>query len=224
MAKVAAPLEGSERKNHKYIKREFKNGKWQYWYKDPTKPTTDTSQLRNQNGVSTTNTTSRKTGDWAKAWLENKTKTSSAVKSSNSSSAATKAKAGKAAASKLVNVNPVYKAKTTTSPALNNEEYKKKVEELDTEAKTKMEQNERQYREAYEKEKEAYKAKLMASLSSKYNGDIPEDEVSNLESKIEEYTKTLWQDVYEPQVKRINSAIEEANKQIQRALKKRFGS
>ena len=223
MAKVASPLEGGERKNHKYIKREFKNGKRQYWYKDPANPTAgDTSKMKNQNGVSTTNTNGRKTGDWAKAWLENKNKKSSAVGSATS--AAAKVKSGKAAASKLVNTNPVYKAKTTTSPELNNEEYKKKAEELDTEAKTKMQQNEQQYREAYEKEKEAYRAKLMASLSSKYNGDIPEDEVSNVESKIEEYTKTLWQDVYEPQVKRINSAIEEANKQIQRALKKRFGS
>lgn len=223
MAKVASPLEGGERKNHKYIKREFKNGKWQYWYKDPANPTAgDTSKMKNQNGVSTTNTNGRKTGDWAKAWLENKNKKSSAV--GNAASVAAKVKSGKAAASKLVKTNPVYKAKTTTSPELSNEEYKKKAEELDTEAKTKMQQNEQQYREAYEKEKEAYKAKLMASLSSKYNGDIPEDEVSNVESKIEEYTKTLWQDVYEPQVKRINSAIEEANKQIQRALKKRFGS
>ena len=225
MAKVVSPLEGGERKNHKYIKREWKNGKWQYWYKDPAKNATDVSQLKNQNGVSSNNTTARKTSDWAKAWLENKNKKSSAVKSTSATSAAAKVSSGKAAASKLVNTNnQVYKAKTTTFPVLNNEEYKKKAEELDTEAKTKIEQNEQQYRDAYEKEKEDYREKLTNSLKSKYGSSVPEEEIVKINSQVEEYTKTLWKDVYEPQVKRINSAIEEANKRIQRALKKRYGN
>ena len=220
MAKESA-LKGTEKQNHKYLKREWKNGKWQYWYKDPSKPETDTSKLKNQNGVSSTSSTNRKTGDWAKAWLENKNKKSSAV---GNSSVAAKVKSGKAAASKLVKTDPVYKAKTTTSPVLSNEEYKKKAEELNTETKTKIEQNEQQYKAAYEKEKEGYREKLTNSLKSQYGGSVPEEEMAKINSKVEEYSKTLWTDVYEPQVKRINSAIEEANKQIQRALKKRYES
>lgn len=223
MAKESA-LKGTEKQNHKYLKREWKNGKWQYWYKDPAKPTTDVSKLRTQSkasNTSATSTTGRKTGDWAKAWLENKNKKSSVV---GNNSVAAKVSSGKAAVSKLVKTDSVYKAKTTTSPVLNNEEYKKKAEELDTEAKTKMEQNEQQYKVAYEKEVESYREKFLGPLRSQYGDSIPEEELAKVNSKVDEYTKTLWKDVYEPQVKRINSAIEEANKQIQRALKKRYES
>lgn len=209
----------------------MEKGKWNYIYDNNSvreNAKNVSSLMKNQNGNSSGSSTSsganKKTSSWATSYLANKTKVTNLLASTSVSKSS--AKTGKAAASKLVKTTtePVYRAKTTTAKYLDNDSYKAEVDKLNTETKQKTEQNERQYRQAFEEEKENYRTKLMNNLSSKYAGNIPEEEVEKVNTKVEEYSKSLWKDVYEPQVKRVNTAIEEANKYIWRALKRKYES
>ncbi len=218
---LASTLKGREMPNHRYIKREWLNGKWKYTY-DNSNGVSEASnpKAKNVSSVSTTQQNKpRETSAWAKAYLANRTKKASAIATTANVSK------GKSRASSLVktnNTNDIYRARTTSIETLNDANYGTYKEKVENEVNEKMKKNEDSYKAAFEKEKESYMNKFMEGLKAKYGEDIPDSEIARVKSKVEEYTKSLWEDVYEPQLKRLNDALDSNKKQILRSLKNKY--
>lgn len=208
---IISALKGREMPNHKYTKRELVNGKWRYSYDD--------SSIRKASNPKAKNVSTIETSPWAKSYLANRTKKVSALTTEANVST------GKSKASSLVKIdNGVYRAKTTTVDTLNDSNYSEYKGKVENELDEKMKKNEESYRSAYEKEKQSYENKLMDALRKKYSDDIPESEKNRVKSKVEDYSKSLWEDVYEPQLKRLNNSLDQNKKQILRSLKQKYES
>jgi hypothetical protein len=62
----------------------------------------------------------------------------------------------------------------------------------------------------------------MNALSERYGNDIPDDRIKKVDSQVEEYTKSLWDDVYKPMVDRVNKANEANTDTLLKTLKKLY--
>lgn len=221
MAMKASPLKGMERDNHKYSSREWDAGKskWKYTYTEPK-----------EKGVYR-----GKTASWVTNYNKLKSKVIGAPASESSGSTSVskalanskRVSAGRTAASKLVktkpeeNVEPVVRAKTT-SIDFSDRKYKESTEKLQKDLETNKSNTEKYYKEQFEAEKNSYRGKLMNALSERYGNDIPNDRVKKVDSQVEEYTKSLWDDVYKPMVDRVNKANEANTDTLLKTLKKLY--
>lgn len=223
MAKESS-LKGSERKNHKYISREWKNGKWKYVYK--------TDEVNSDNAASEAQSESRasgkwtgKTASWVTSYNEMKNRYIGTVSPSSTVSQAKNSKsasAGRAAVSKLVktdNPQPMIKAKTTTIDK-SDAKYTETTEKVKKELAENNEKTEKYYKEQFETEKNKYKEKLLSGLTSQFGSDIPDSERDRIDKRVEEYSKTLWDDVYKPMMERVVKDNEHSTDQLMRTLKK----
>lgn len=222
MVKVS-PLKGIERDNHKYVKRELVNGKWKYWYKDP-KPETDSSQLRTDSQLPGKWT--GKTASWIKGYKDIKNRKSSGVVSSPvaesvAKSVGKKVAAGRAAAAKVVKISnePVKKAQTLGYDP-SDAGYKDSMEKVQKELEQNNEKTEKYYNEMFEKEKDNYSKKLMSALVKQYGENVSDEQKARIESMVEEYGKTLWEDVYKPMADQIKKANKQASDRALRVLRK----
>jgi len=233
MAQKVKSVDGTERKNHKYLKREWKNGKWQYWYKDPTTPKNlDMSKLKGEESTGQTKGKwTGKTASWVSSYRELKNRRIGSVSPASTVSEAKNSKSassGRAAVSKIVktkdtttDVEPVVRAQTT-SIDMSDSKYNESTDKIKKELAENNEKTEKYYKEQFENEKNKYKEKLLANLSSQFGDDIPEGEKERIDAQVEEYTKTLWDQVYKPMMDRVVKANEHSTDQIMRTLKKLY--
>lgn len=228
--KAKNSLEGTERKNHKYIKREWKNGKWQYWYKNPTTPKDlDMSKLKapEDSKAQPKGKWTGKTASWVKSYNDLKNRRGEAITPASTVTQAKNSKSvssGRAAASKYlkterVAAEPVLRAQTTTIDK-SDAKYTEATDKIKKELTENNEKTEKYYKEQFENEKNKYKEKLMSNLASRFGDDIPEGEKARIDEQVEEYTKTLWDQVYKPMMDRVVKANEHSTDQMMRTLKK----
>ncbi len=223
-------LKGREMPNHKYIKREWINGKWNYTYAasnaksvgDLTKRDTSSSQSAAKDYIN-----KGPSASWAETYLarKNRPKTlispsSTVAEAISSSSAST----GRSVASNYLNIDTdtsVTRAKTTTIDP-SDQAYNDNIAKLQTETNDSKNRTETYYKQKYEEEKNNYKTKLMSDLTKKYGNDIPASETARLNSQVEEYGRTLWNDVYKPMADRVTKTQQQNADRITRYLKKLY--
>lgn len=203
---------------HKYIKRVMgKNGKWQYVYgniSDSSAAAKSVSKIEKaQNGSE-----SIKSNGWAAKYLANRNKKVSDF----TPESITK---GKQRASSKVRTSQKWDTKVTRAKIADEptkEQYKEASDKLEKESKEKIENNEKYYKDLYEQEKESFRTKLTNGLKSKYPNGIPNEEVNKINKQVDQETKTLWKEVYEPLVSKVNDAIKANSDAVLRVLKKKY--
>jgi len=237
---IKSPLKGREVPGHKYIKRIVTDsGKYRYIYDSTAEGAKEgaksISSLRSgsspqgSGGNSKPGMYTGKTSSWVTAYYAAKNKKLSSLNSEQIA-------AGEAAASKKVSTGGRSSSSSSSSQKWDTkverarladqsptkEEYKEAYDKLETETNQKKTDNETYYKNLYEQEKQSQKEKLMRGLRAKYGSNIPKEEEDKVNKQVEEDTKTLWQDVYEPLLSKVNDAIDDANKAVMRILKKKF--
>ena len=186
----------------KYIRKDpLPNGNFRYIYEDDV----------GTDGASSASLPERKTGSWVSKYLEALSPSTSGSKITASSlKGSKKAAKGKKKASKFVNTNKVYQARTT-STQLTKEDLQKKYDQVESQAKTEKENNEKYFNDLFEAEKAEYRKKL----EQKYGSGS-----SAVDTEMEKYSSALWETVYKPLADRANKNIDNNSQSVMRALKR----
>ena len=203
---MASPLKGIQRENHKYLRREEKNGKYVYVYEEPnTGNLIDTGRLNSN--PSSGSAKAPTTSSWVIAYNRIK----------NTKASGAHIEAGKSAAKKL-GLN-IYKAKLTNQ--VEQSQYDDTMKELRTQADDRIKKKEEHYRNLLEQDKKAYSEKLQSQLANRYKGDIPKEELSKVDKQAEQYADRLWKNTYEPMLTRDRDGIEQQYESVDKYLKAR---
>ena len=221
-------LKGREMPNHKYIKREWVNGKWNYTYA--------ADNAKSANSLTTRDTSSSPSvakdyinkgpnASWAESYLARKNRAKTLITPASSVSEAissSSASTGRSVASNYLDIDTsVTRAKTSTIDP-SDQAYNDNIAKLQTETNDSKTRTETYYKQKYEEEKNNYKNKLTADLARKYGNDIPVSETARLNSQVEEYGRTLWNDVYKPMSDRVTKTQQQNADRITRYLKKLY--
>lgn len=206
---MASSLKGTQRENHKYLRREEKNGKYVYVYEEPnTGNLIDTGRLNSS--PSSGSAKAPTTSSWVTAYNRIK----------NSKASGAHIEAGKSAARKLGLVDKsTYRAKLTNQ--VEQSQYDDTMKELRKQADDRITKKEEHYRSLLEQDKKAYSDKLQSQLADRYKGDIPKEELSKIDKQTEQYADRLWKNTYEPMLTRDRDGIEKQYESVDKYLKAR---
>ncbi len=208
---VDSPLKGREMPNHQYLKREWHNGKWKYYYSNTENKETDSNADYKNRGPN---------ASWVDAYKSRKNKKVSPLSSASEAASSKAAARGKSVASNYLDTS-VMRARTTTVDS-SDAAYNDSLNKLKTETADSKSRTDTYYNQKFQDEKNGYRTKLMSDLTKKYGNDIPDSEMTKINSKVEEYSRSLWNDVYKPMADRVNKAQQQNADRITRYLKKLY--
>lgn len=204
------PLKGREMPNHKYISRVWKNDKWNYVYEAPrTKLANVTPDLRPS--IPKVN---RKTGSWVEQYNRIK---NLKINSISSSETVNKGKAAAGRSGLQLDRKMNY---AVIASGITQEKYEETTKKLKEELDTKKTSNENHFRQLFTNETATYRNKLLQQLIKKYGSDIPESETNKLDKTMKDYSKKLWDDVYQKKLDEANTTDQLKYEQTDRYLKK----
>ena len=208
-------LKGREMPNHKYISRTWKDDKWVYVYEAPkTKLANITPDISPSAPTKSQGYTNRKTGSWVEQYKRIKNMT---VNSISSTPTVENGKTAVGRAGLKLDNRMNYAA---IASGITKEKYEETTKKLKDELDKKKSSNESHFRQLFTNETATYRNKLLQQLTRKYGNDIPESETKKLDKTMEDYSKKLWDDVYQKKLDETNSTDQLKYEQTDRYLKK----